>query len=105
MIPRSWAFSRVQQFSPRPCVPPGFFGSFSLKDVLPALVPKLGYADLEIQGGSSASAALERLLIDSGELSTADRQALRRDLLRYCERDTLAMVRLYEWLDELARRK
>lgn len=81
---------------------PDFLGSFSLKDVLPALMPAFGYADLKIQGGSSASAALERLLIDAEALSTADRQALRRDLLRYCERDTLGMVRLFERLNELA---
>jgi Domain of unknown function(DUF2779) len=81
---------------------PDFGGSFSLKDVLPALVPGLGYDDLEIQDGSSASTALEALLLDSDALSSTERQALRSDLLRYCERDTLAMVRLHERLRILA---
>jgi hypothetical protein len=84
---------------------PDFGGSFSLKKVLPALVPGLVYDDLEIQEGSSASAALETLLLDADTLSTVERQALRRDLLRYCERDTLAMVRLHERLTVLAGRR
>ena len=44
---------------------PDFGGSFSIKSVLPALVPGLGYDDLEIQGGSAASTALEVLLLDA----------------------------------------
>ena len=81
---------------------PDFGGSFSIKKVLPALVPELGYDDLEIQDGGSASAALETLLLDTDALSAAKRQELRRDLLRYCERDTFAMVRLHERLRALA---
>jgi hypothetical protein len=81
---------------------PDFGGSFSIKEVLPALVPGLGYDDLEIQDGSSASTALEALLLDAGALSRDERQALRKNLLRYCERDTLAMVRLHERLQVLS---
>jgi predicted RecB family nuclease len=81
---------------------PDFGGSFSLKSVLPALVPGLGYDDLEIQGGSAASTALETLLLNAAAFSQSERQALRGDLLRYCERDTLAMVRLHSRLRELA---
>jgi hypothetical protein len=79
-----------------------FGGSFSLRAVLPALVPELVYDDLEIQDGNSASTALEALLLDADALGLSERQALRRDLLRYCERDTLAMVRIHERLRELA---
>jgi hypothetical protein len=81
---------------------PEFGGSFSIKEVLPALVPGLGYDDLEIQDGSSASTALEALLLDADALSRDERQALRKKLLRYCERDTLAMVRLHERLQVLS---
>ncbi len=81
---------------------PDFGGSFSLKDVLPALVSGLGYDDLEIQDGNSASTALEALLLDADAFSPAERLALRSDLLRYCERDTLAMVRIHERLRALA---
>ena len=71
--------------------------------MLPALVG-LGYDDLEIQDGGTASAALEALLFDGDAPGERDRKALRRDLLRYCERDTLAMVRLHERLIALASR-
>ena len=81
---------------------PDFGGSFSIKSVLPALVPGLGYDDLEIQDGSSASTALEALLLDADALSPEEREALRKNLLRYCERDTFAMVRLHERLQALA---
>src|ERR1035437_6100534 len=80
---------------------PDFGGSFSIKSVLPALVPGLGYDDLEIQDGSSASTALEALLLDADAFSLSERKALRSHLLGYCERDTLAMVRLHERLREL----
>jgi len=81
---------------------PDFGGSFSIKDVLPALVPGLGYDDLEIQGGSTASTALEVLLLDPGALDDGSRASLRQNLLSYCQRDTLAMVRLHERLLSLA---
>lgn len=81
---------------------PDFGGSFSLKDVLPALVPGLGYGDLGIQDGHSASMALEALLLDADALRSPERETLRRDLLRYCERDTLALVKIHERLRALA---
>jgi len=81
---------------------PDFGGSFSLKSVLPALVPGLGYDDLEIQDGNVAAATLEALLLDEDAFDLAERQKVRDDLLHYCERDTLAMVRLHEKLCELS---
>ena len=81
---------------------PDFGGSFSIKSVLPALVLELGYGDLEIQGGSAASTALEVLLFDADALDPDARQTLRKNLLSYCERDTLAMVKLHERLRELS---
>ncbi len=75
---------------------PAFSGSFSLKKVLPALVPELGYADLDIQQGMLASTELARLLF--GEMEESDRVALRTALLAYCERDTEAMGRLVDTL-------
>jgi predicted RecB family nuclease len=79
---------------------PDFNGSFSIKKVLPALIPGMGYEDLDIQGGSSAAAALETLLFDT-TMEPAARVSLREQLLDYCERDTLAMVRLLERLKSL----
>ena len=42
---------------------PDFEGSFSLKTVLPALVPDLGYGDLAIADGDTASRELTRLVL------------------------------------------
>ena len=73
---------------------PDFWGSFSLKSVLPALVPEMGYGDLVIAEVQTASAALEALLLEPG----ADTQELRARLLAYCERDTLALAHLLQRL-------
>lgn len=81
---------------------PDFLGSFSLKAVLPALVPDLTHESLEISNGQSASALLHRLLFLGEPRKPAQRKALRRNLLDYCAMDTLALVRLKERLDELA---
>lgn len=77
---------------------PEFGGSFSLKRVLPALVPELGYGDLAIADGGMASAALEGMLLEAEPAGELEPGRLREALLRYCERDTLAMVRLHERL-------
>lgn len=81
---------------------PDFGGSFSLKSMLPALVPELGYDDLEIQDGDKASTALETVLLDADALDDAERRAIREALLRYCERDTLGLVCLHERLEQMA---
>lgn len=81
---------------------PGFEGSFSLKKVLPVLVPDLGYEDLEIQGGGDAMVDIARLLLDPESFAPGEREQLRSDLLAYCERDTWAMVKLLERLRGVA---
>jgi hypothetical protein len=80
---------------------PDFRGSFSLKAVLPALVPDASYAGLAITDGGQAQLELARLLYGEA-LPPAEAARLREDLLAYCERDTWGMVRLYERLRELA---
>ena len=70
-------------------------GSASLKSVLPALIPELSYDDLDIaDGGSAASAWLRMRESDDA----AERETICRDLHIYCALDTLAMVRILEWL-------
>jgi hypothetical protein len=78
---------------------PAFQGSFSLKSVLPALVPSFGYEDLTIQNGSAAATALERVLFGADD---EERARLRRALFRYCERDTMAMVELHRRLETIS---
>src|SRR5438094_5341965 len=77
---------------------PDFGGSFSIKRTLPALVPGLSYADLKIREGETATLELMRLLFSGDELPPGERAELREALLRYCERDTWAMVRMLEQL-------
>ena len=74
---------------------PEFRGSFSIKKVLPALVPEFSYSDLDIQGGDVASIAY---LESIGDVSANRRKQLRNALLLYCGRDTEAMVRIVESL-------
>ena len=81
---------------------PEFGGSFSLKSVTPALVRGLSYDDLEIGEGNTAQALLEEMLLRPDAILAADRKKLRRQLLDYCERDTLATVKVYERLLGLA---
>ncbi|MBN2114130.1 MAG: DUF2779 domain-containing protein [Acidimicrobiia bacterium] len=81
---------------------PGFEGSFSLKRVLPALVPEHGYDKLEVAEGSAASALLERLLFRSGAMAPEEEAAARAALLRYCALDTMSLIRLLQRLRHLA---
>lgn len=80
---------------------PAFRGSFSLKYVLPALVPDLSYNDLVIVDGRLASVEIARLLFVADRVPPDERDRVRHDLLAYCERDTWAMVRLLETLRTL----
>ncbi len=75
---------------------PEFHGSFSIKSVAPVLAPGLAYDDLEVPEGMAAAAAYARLI--TGEAPESERAAIKEALLAYCERDTLAMVRVYEAL-------
>jgi hypothetical protein len=82
---------------------PDFGGGFSLKQVLPALVPELRYDDLPINEGRMASLELERMLFQGAELTEAAGVQLRTDLLRYCHQDTWGLVKLLRRLRDLAR--
>jgi predicted RecB family nuclease len=75
---------------------PEFRGSYSLKSVLPALVPDMTYDGMAVSQGSEAGLAWERMV--RAVAGSDDRRKLRDDLLAYCKQDTLAMVRLLEVL-------
>ena len=82
---------------------PAFGGSFSLKSVLPAMVPELSYDALPIGDGQTASLELERLIFQEAEMVVEARAQLRENLLRYCQQDTWGLVKLLERLRLLAR--
>ncbi|HEX2056456.1 MAG TPA: DUF2779 domain-containing protein [Nitrospiraceae bacterium] len=71
---------------------PAFGGSYSIKTVLPALVPALGYQDLIVQDGRSAARAYYRMVFEEGDWVEQERIA--QSLVQYCERDTWAMVQI-----------
>jgi len=71
---------------------PKFYGSFSLKCVLPALVPEMSYEKLAIQDGMQAS--LEYLRMIDPATPAAEKDAIRNNLLTYCGQDTEAMVKI-----------
>lgn len=83
---------------------PEFGGTFSLKRVLPALVPELSYEGLAIAEGETAQVQLTRLILEAGEMSDRERTEVREALLRYCELDTRAMVALESRLRGLVQR-
>jgi hypothetical protein len=74
---------------------PQMNGSYSIKAVLPALVPELSYDNLPISEGGDASLAYEQLIYDLN----ADKEEIQRNLLEYCKMDTLAMVKILEKLE------
>jgi hypothetical protein len=75
---------------------PAFGGSFSLKAVLPALVPDMTYDGMEVPNGQAAGLAWKSMI--RSDTSDSERQAKRKALLGYCGQDTLAMVKLLERL-------
>jgi hypothetical protein len=75
---------------------PEFHGSFSLKAVLPAVVPEMQYDDMEIQEGQMAS--LQYLRMIDPATQQKEREKIQKDLLTYCAQDTLAMVKIREEL-------
>lgn len=77
---------------------PAFGGSYSIKSVLPALVPSLAYDDLVIQEGGHAASQYYRMVFV--ETDWVERAAIEEALLRYCARDTLALVELRRALME-----
>ena len=71
---------------------PDMMGSWSIKAVLPTLAPDLAYEDLEVADGMQAQEAFRHILLH--EIAKDQRESMRKSLLAYCERDTLAMVRV-----------
>lgn len=77
---------------------PEFRGSFSIKSVLPVLVPGMGYDDLAISDGQTAAVRYSSAL---GISDPQDRRRVFEDLRAYCAQDTLALVELRKSLGNL----
>ncbi len=77
-------------------------GSYSIKKVLPALFPDdpaLDYSNLEgVHNGGEASATFAAM----ATMNPAELEKWRKHLLEYCKLDTLAMVKIWKKLKEVA---
>ena len=77
---------------------PDMRGSWSIKAVLPTIAPDLAYNNLEVANGGMAQEAFAEIM--QADTLPERRQQLRKDLLLYCERDTLAMVRIVHYFED-----
>jgi hypothetical protein len=77
---------------------PDMMGSWSIKKVLPTIAPELSYSHLGVADGGMAMEAFAEII--SPDTDTERKQQLRSDLLIYCERDTLAMVKIAHFFQE-----
>ena len=72
--------------------------SYSIKSVLPALYPndpELDYSKLEeVHNGNEAMVTFPEM----AHMTPEEEEITRRNLLKYCELDTLAMVKIWEKL-------
>ena len=75
---------------------PKFAGSYSIKNVLPALAPGMTYEGMEVADGTDAGLAWESIL--RGNLDQTEREKVQKALLDYCGQDTLALIEVLESL-------
>jgi len=73
-------------------------GSYSIKEVLPVLVPELSYEDLSVSDGMMAMRVYHEMCKIDDPVKLAE---LRQGLLEYCRLDTLAMVKILGELKNL----
>ena len=81
---------------------PGLKGRSSIKDVLPTLVPELSYDGMRIADGLSAAIGFQDLY--DGKVVGDAAESIRKDLIDYCQLDTLAMVKIVGRLREMVRK-
>lgn len=92
-----------EPFSKGGCYNKAMGKSFSIKSVLPALFPDdpaCDYHNLDgVQNGGDAMTIFPKLK----DMSAEEQEKIRKALLKYCELDTLATVKVLEKLQELVK--
>lgn len=74
-----------------------FGGSFSIKDVAPALIGDASsYEGMAVDGGELAQVVYKEMI--SADCSLGRREEIRVALLEYCKKDTMNMVELVKWM-------
>jgi len=76
-----------------------FFGSASVKKVLPVLAPELSYTEMNIGEGLLARRLWTQTVLEGKNQDS--REIIMSDLSKYCTLDTFAMVRILEELEKL----
>lgn len=92
-------FDLMDIFSKQHFVHHDFKGSSSIKYVLPVLVPEFSYKEMDIQNGLVASIRWYDAVMGVADEKQANKTY--EDLLKYCCLDTLAMVKIYDYLKKL----
>jgi len=73
-----------------------FFGSASIKRILPVLLPELSYKELEISGGADAQRIWMETVLKG--MNAKGKDKIMADLIKYCTLDTYAMYAIYQYL-------
>jgi len=78
-----------------------FEGRWTIKKVLPTLVPELSYSDLEISKGDQAMVAWWEMVNAGQSINEESKSKTVSALKKYCELDTLAMVEIWRKLNSI----
>ena len=81
-------------------VTPDMNGSYSIKKVLPSLVPEMEQAYKELDGVQNGSQAMNAFA-NMSKLEDEEKKKIRNALLSYCKLDTLAMVKILDKLKKV----
>jgi len=76
-----------------------FFGSASIKKVMPVLEPKLSYDELAVPDGLLARRIWTQTILEGKNIDQKDK--IMSDLSKYCTLDTYAMVKILEKLNNI----
>jgi hypothetical protein len=77
---------------------PGMQGGYSMKNILPALVPALSYEQISIRDGMDAMYVYQQLMY---ETDPAKKIKSTQDLLAYCQMDTLGLYEVFRYLERV----
>jgi hypothetical protein len=80
---------------------PEFRGSNSIKVVLLVLVPDTSYEGLPIANGENALVTFAYMA--RGKFTPEECEQKREEMLQYCKLDTLAMVKIHEVFEKMAK--
>lgn len=80
-----------------------FHGRTSIKKVLPVMIPEMNYSELEIGEGGVALSAFAYMAM--GLYDEEKIKETKQNLLKYCKQDTLALVKMHKFLDDVANKQ